>query len=147
VPGGGEPGHIDPDLGQDDRGGDRPDTRDVIEAGRRRGERGQLRLDLCIDSGDVGVDRVDAAQHPGEQECVVVIEVPVERFLEQAELGPYPRARQLREHPGVALPADQGGHHRPPGDPENVGGHDGEFDAGVLEEFFDPVLLRRAGAE
>jgi hypothetical protein len=41
VRGGGEPGHVDPDLGQDDRGGDRTDARDVIEAGRRRRERGQ----------------------------------------------------------------------------------------------------------
>jgi hypothetical protein len=39
------------------------------------------------------------------------------------------------------------GHHRPPGDPENVGGHHGEFDARVLEEFFDPILLRGAGAD
>jgi hypothetical protein len=44
---------------------------------------------------------------------VVVIEVPVERFLEEADLGPHPRPRQLREHLGVALPGDQGSHHLP----------------------------------
>ena len=35
-----ESGHVGPDFGQDDRRGDRADTWDVIEAGRRLGERG-----------------------------------------------------------------------------------------------------------
>ena len=90
MPGGGEPGHVDPDLGDDRRGGDRPDAGDVIEAGRRCRERGQIRLDLGVDGGDVGVDRVDARQHPGQQEPVVVVEVAVERLLEEADLGPHP---------------------------------------------------------
>ena len=40
VPGGGEAGHVHPDLGDDDRGGDRPDAGDLIQPCRRRGERG-----------------------------------------------------------------------------------------------------------
>jgi hypothetical protein len=47
-------------------------------------------------------------------------------------------ARRLR----VAFPGDQGGHHVPAGDPEDVRGHHGEFDAGVLQQLLHPVLLR-----
>ena len=126
---------------RDDRGGDRPDAGDLIQACRRRRERGKIGLDLVVEGGDVGVNAVDAVQHPGQQEAVVGVEVAVERLLEPADLGPHPGARQLRQHRGVALPGDQRSHHRPPGDPENVGGHHREFDAGVFEEFFDPVLL------
>jgi hypothetical protein len=56
VPCGGEARHVCADLGEDDRGGDRPDAGDRIQACRRRGERGQIRLDLGVDGGDVGVD-------------------------------------------------------------------------------------------
>ncbi len=70
------------------------------------------------------------------------VEVTVERLFEPVDLGPHPRTRQLCQHLGVTFPGDQRGHHRPPGDPEVVGGHHRQFDAGVFEEFFDPVLLR-----
>ena len=42
-------------------------------------KRGQTRLDLLIDSGDIGVDAVDPAKHVREQESVMVGEMPVER--------------------------------------------------------------------
>ncbi len=103
-----------------------------------------MRLDLGIDGGDVGVDTVDAVQHPGQQKPVMIVEVPVERLFEAADLGPHPRPRELREHLGVAFTGDQRGHHGPPGYPENVRCHHGELDAGVFEELFDPVLLRGA---
>jgi hypothetical protein len=41
-----------------------------------------MNLDLGVHSGDVGVDRVDPAQHPDQQETVVVIEVSGEGLLE-----------------------------------------------------------------
>ena len=85
----GESGHVGTDFGDDDRGGDRPDPGDVIQACRRRGERGQVRLDLGVDGRDVGVDGVDAGQHPGQQEAVVVVEVSGERFFQLADLGPH----------------------------------------------------------
>lgn len=58
MPGGGKPRHVDADLGDDGGRGDRADTGDLIEMGRRVGERGQLRLDLGVDGGDVGLFRV-----------------------------------------------------------------------------------------
>ena len=36
----------------------------------RRGERGQMNLDLFIDRGDIGINAID----PGQQEPVVVIQ-------------------------------------------------------------------------
>jgi hypothetical protein len=102
VPGGGGSRHVCADLGEDDRGGDRPDAGDLIQACRRR-ERGRLRLDLFVDGGDVGVNVIDAVQHPREQEPVVGVEVAVERLLEPADLGPHPRPCQLRQHLPVAL--------------------------------------------
>ena len=144
VPCGRESRHVHPDLGDDDGGGDRPDAGDFIQAGRRHGERGQVGLDLGVDGGDVGVDTVDTVQHPGQQESVMLVEVAVERLLEPTDLGAHPGARQLRERLGVAFPGDQRGHHRPPGDPEDIGGDHGELDARVFEEFLDPVLLRGA---
>ena len=146
VPGGGEPGHVDPDLGDDHGGGDRPDAGDLIEARRRlrrkgpaaprSGHRRRRCRRRCPRSGTAS----------SEQEPVVVVEMPVERLLEPTDLGAHPGPRQLGEHLRVAFPGHQRGHHRPPGHPEDVGGHHREFDAGVLQQLLDPVLLRRPRA-
>jgi hypothetical protein len=42
VPGGGEPGHVDADLGDDDRGGDAADAGDLIQPVRCGGERDEI---------------------------------------------------------------------------------------------------------
>jgi len=59
VGGGGEPGHVHPDLVDDHacRGG--PDPGDLIEALHRWGERGDHLLDHGVEVGDVSVQRVD----------------------------------------------------------------------------------------
>ena len=51
----------------------------------RRRQRGQMVLDLCIEGDDVGVDGVDAVQHPVEQEGVMVVEAAGERLLEHRQ--------------------------------------------------------------
>ena len=76
----------------------------------------------------------------------MLIEVAVEGFLELGDLGAHPAARQLGQDLGVAFTGDQRGHHRPPGSPENVGGHHRQLDTGVFEKLFHPVLLRGAGS-
>jgi len=63
--GGGEPGHVDADLGDDDRGRDSSDPGDLLKPGGRVTERGQVGLDLGVEGVDVGVDGVDACEHPG----------------------------------------------------------------------------------
>jgi hypothetical protein len=65
----------------------RPDTWDLIQSGDLVGERGQVPLDLPIDRGQVGVDRVHPCQHAGEQEPVVVIEAASERLLQGGQLA------------------------------------------------------------
>ena len=82
----GESGHVHADLRDDDGGRGGPDARDLIQPRGRLGETGHVCLDLLIDGGNVGVDRVDAAEHPREQEPVIGVEVPGERLLELADL-------------------------------------------------------------
>lgn len=72
-----------------------------------------MNLDLGVHSGDVVVDRVDPAQHPHQQETVVVVEVSGEGLLELADLRAHPGPGHLRENLGLAFPGDHGGHHRP----------------------------------
>ena len=67
VGGGGESGHVETDLGDDDGGRGRPDPGDLIEPGYRVSERGQMLPDLGVDGGDVGVDGVEAGQHPASR--------------------------------------------------------------------------------
>ena len=105
-------------------------------------------LDLGVEGGYVDLGSIDPGQHPGQQEPVVVVEgahpEPGEGFLELVELGPQPGPSQFGQHLGIAFPGDQGGHHRPPGDPEHVRGHHRQLQAGVLEQLLHPVLLRGA---
>ena len=79
--GGGESAHIDTDLREDDVCCGGSDSGDLIEFLHRQGERGDHLLDLGFERGDVGVQRVDPAQHPAQQEAVVVSEMPGERLL------------------------------------------------------------------
>ena len=64
MPRGGEPAHVQADLGDDDRGHIRPDPRDLIKPGDRVSERGQMVPDLGLDRGNVGAHRIDPGQHP-----------------------------------------------------------------------------------
>ncbi len=80
---GGEPAHIDTDLGEDDVCPGNPDPGDLIEFLHRQGERGDHLLDLVFECGDVGVQRVDPGEHRGQQEPVVVGEMPGERLLQR----------------------------------------------------------------
>jgi hypothetical protein len=99
---------------------DRTDARDLIEASRRLGERGQLRLDLGIDRGDVGVEALDPRQHARQQEPVMIGEVPVEGLLQPIDLAAHPCPCQLGQHLRVAFAGDQRGQHGPAGHPEDV---------------------------
>ena len=105
MPRGREPRHVDPDLGDDGGRGDRTDAGDLIQPGRRLGERGQLHVDLGIDSGDVGVEPLDPRQHARQQEPVMIVEVPVEGLFKSIDLAAHPRSRQLGEHLGSRSPA------------------------------------------
>ena len=61
-----EAGHVHAALGDDDRGRGGTDSGDLIQAGHRWGERGELGVDLGFDVADVRVQGVDAGEHLGQ---------------------------------------------------------------------------------
>jgi hypothetical protein len=130
-----EAGHVHPDLGDDHGGRGGTDPEDLVQAGHRVSEGGGVGLDLGVEVGDVRVERVDAGEHLGQQESVVVGEVSNERLFQLRDLGAHPGPGHLGQDLGVALPADQGGHHLPAGDPEDVGGDNGQLDLGSSRSF------------
>jgi hypothetical protein len=91
----GEPGHVQPHLGDDHLGGGDADARDRVQAGHRRSGRGDLVLDPGLDLGDVSVDRVDPGEHLGQQERVVVGEPADERLLQASPSCWPPPPRRL----------------------------------------------------
>ena len=95
-----------------------PDPGDVVQARHRVSERGQLGLDLGAEVDDVRAENVDAGEHLGQQELVVVGEVPHEGLLQRGDLGPHPCPGRLGQDLRVALPAGQGSHHLSAGDSE-----------------------------
>lgn len=115
-----EPRHIESHFGDDHAGGGEPDTGDLIQAGHRRAERGYLVLYLCVEFGDVDADLIDAGQHLGQQERVVIAESAGERLFQHRQLGAHASAGELGENLGVALSGDQRGQHVSPGGPEDV---------------------------
>jgi hypothetical protein len=94
VAGGGEPGHVGADLGDDDRGRGRSDPGDLVEPGDRVIERGQVLGDLCVQVREIRAGLIDMRQHSGQQEPVMLTEgadlQPGEGFLEEADLGTHP---------------------------------------------------------
>jgi hypothetical protein len=78
----------------------------------------------------------------GQQVAVVVGKPPGQRLDELKSLDAHPSAGHVGQHHRVPLAGDQGGQHRPPGDPEQVRGHHVELGPGVLEQFLDALLRR-----
>ena len=102
---GGEAAHVEADLGDDHLRGGAADPGDLIQPVDRSGERGDLLVDLGLQLGDVGAGLVDARQHPGQQERMVVAEVAGKGLLQLAALGAQAGARQLRQRLGSRSPA------------------------------------------
>ncbi len=144
MPGGGEPGHVGAGLGDDDVGGQGADPGD----GADQVPEPAKGLDHHLDPGGELVDRrgvlVDQVQvHPG-QERVVVGEPAGQRLGQRRDLGAQPALGQVGQRGGVAFPGDQRLEHRPARDPDDVGGHRGQLDAGVLEQLLQPLDLPAA---
>ena len=142
---GGEPAHVHPDLGEDHGSGGGSDARDLIQARHGISERGDHFLDGGLQLGDVGAERVDPGQHLGQQQPVMIGEIPRERLLQLCFLRAHPAPGHRRENLRVTLAANQCLHHLATGHPENVAGHHGQFDLGVLQQLFHPLFFRGAG--
>lgn len=139
--GGREHGHVHAEFGDEFLGAGDADPGDLIELadlsfiGTDRG------FDRGAHLGDVGGHGVDAVEHLGAQQRVVVLEMAGQRLTELTDLRTEPAAGQFSQDLGVALPGDQRSQDGPAGDPEHVRGHYGEFDLRVLEEFLQTLLL------
>jgi hypothetical protein len=131
VPSGREPGHVRPELGDEQLRGGLADPGNLIQPLDGVGERGDQLLELGVELGEIGVQGVHPAQHLAQQEGVLVGKEPTERLLQQRQLGAHPSTGQLRQTLGVTLPGDQRGQHGPPRNPEAVGGDHRQFDLGV----------------
>jgi hypothetical protein len=131
VAGGGEPGHVQADLGEDDLGAVSADAGDLIQAGQgiragcvRAGAGAGAGGAVGVDSlsggdrrdqfpdpggelGDPGAGEIDLVQEDPGQLGVVVLEPAGERLGQRGALGFHLAAGQPGEHLGVALPGDQ----------------------------------------
>ena len=67
-------------------------------------------------------------------------------FGEGRDLRPHPALGQIGHRCRGCRARDQGRQHRPARDTHDVGGHRGQFDAGVFEDFLDPLHLPGAVA-
>jgi len=88
---------------------------------------------------DLGGEAVDLAEQNVGELGVVLIEAAGEGLDQGRILDPQPSFGQLREYARVAFSRDQGGQHGPGGDAHDVGGHGGQLDQGVFQQFFDPL--------
>ena len=133
VPGGGEHAHIPAGFGDEYLGGDagEPGNADQQVPGGAKGF--HRRLDALVEAGDVGAVGVDAVQEQPGHERVVLAEPAGQRFGQGGDLRAHPPLGQVGQRGGVALAGDERFEHRPPGDPGDLGGHRGQFDAGVFE--------------
>jgi hypothetical protein len=71
----------------------------------------------------------------------VVVEVPGEGLGQVGDLAAQLGTREVGHHRRVPFPGDQGRHHRPGGDPGDVGRDRGDLDRGVLEQLLQPVRV------
>jgi hypothetical protein len=135
VPGGGEPGHIDPDLGDELLSAGPADAGNLIELINLPGARGQDLIDPRGQRLGLGGNRVDPVQHHPQPPAVMVAELAGQRLLQDALLTAHGPAGQLRQHRGIALPGDQRLQHVPPGLAEDAADHRRQLDLGVSSSF------------
>jgi len=84
-----------PIIGDDDlRCGD-SDAGDLVQAGHRVSERGDLGLDPILELGDVSTQAVDVAEHPLQQEHLMVGDAADQRLGQDADLAAHRAAGKL----------------------------------------------------
>jgi hypothetical protein len=111
MPSGREPGHVRPELGDEQLRSQLADPGDLIQPLDRVGERGDQLGKLGVELGQVGVQRVHLGQQLAQQEGVLVAEVAGECLFQQRQLGAQPGTGQLREDLRITLALDEGSQH------------------------------------
>ena len=131
---GGEAGHVPTGLGEDHLGGALPDAGDGDQQLDAGGETGGSRPRSGRSSRSIdGVCGVDAVQHQPASKAWWSVNRPVSASVRAGSCG---RIRPLARSAStlrVALPGDQRLEHRPAGDAQDVAGHAGQLDPGVLQ--------------
>jgi hypothetical protein len=107
-------------------------------------ERGDHPIDLHTERGDGLVQEVELGQDPADDERMVAAEAALEGALELRKLGPELAPGQLGEDLGVAGAGDECVEHVATGLSQDVAGHRGELDAGVLEHLVEALGLAAA---
>jgi hypothetical protein len=142
--GGGEAVHVAAGLG-DDHFGDGPvDPGDGVEEVEGAMKGCHRLLDASGELVDHRGELVVVVQMQACQERVVLAEASGQGLGEFGDLVAELAFGQVREGLWGGFAADEGFEHGPAGDAHDVGGDGGEFDAGVLQQFLQP--LHHAGA-
>ena len=122
VAGGGEPGHVDADLGDDHVGGHGAmpgDRADQVPDPRK----GSISFSIrAVSSSIAAVCWSIRSRCIRARNAWCSLNRPSSASVQRRDLGPQLPPGQLRQHVRVALPGDQRLEHGPPGDPEDVGG-------------------------
>jgi len=87
---------------------------------------------------------IDARQRLRDHERVMGAKAALQRLAQRWQLGPQSPLGKLGERLGVADPGHQRLQHRPARDPQDVGGHAGQLDPGVLQHLLQPLHLTGA---
>ena len=96
-------------------------------------ERAQLLLDRRREPLDLLVEEVQMRENRADQQRVIGIEAPLERFAQRRDLRPQPALGQLSEDLRVGRARDERVEHRAAGLAEDVGRDAVELDPGVLQ--------------
>lgn len=93
-------------------------------------------LGELVDRGRVLIDQVQV--NPGH-ERVVLYEASLECLGQRGDLDPQPPPGKVGHEDRIAFAVDESLEHRPTRDTEDVGGHGGELDPGVLQQFLQAL--------
>jgi hypothetical protein len=138
---GGEDGHGDADLGDEFLSGAPAHAGDLIESVHRRRERGDQLLHLGVEMCDVDVEGVDAPQHRGADEGVMVFEMAGERWSQLGNLDAHPSKGHVGEHVRITLSGDHCLEHLAARDPMHVSDDRAELDLSVFEDLLQALFL------
>ncbi len=136
--------HVGADLADDALGAAALDAGDRAQQLNRRQERADLLLDRVREPIDLLVEEVDMGEDHPDPECVVRVEVALQRLAQRGDLLAHLAAREVGQDHRVGRAGHERVEHVAPGLAEDVRGDTVELDAGILERLGQPVDLALA---
>ena len=120
MPGGGEPAHVHPDLGDDGFGGAPAHAGDGDQVPKLLTERADHPVDFDVEALDGGRELVNVVKVHAQHQRVMSIKAPLQSPPQLRDLRPHPGVRQVGEVVDVAHPTDERFEHLPGRDPQDV---------------------------